>query len=123
MAHPLGSDKVHDNSTALTLLCLCAQWCVICREFEPQFQQLRAAHPQHHWRWIDIEDHDAVVSDLDIQNFPTMVILNGDGELCFAGTIEPRLDMLQRLIRSAQDGQLRLAPAEAAHWRAVQTLR
>jgi thioredoxin 1 len=111
-----------DLSTPLTIMCLCAQWCVICREFEPQFQAMLAAQPQHHWRWIDIEDHDAVLSDIDIQNFPTIVILDSDDQLCFAGTIEPRMDMLQRLIRSAQDGQLRLTPTQAAHWQAVKTL-
>jgi thioredoxin-like negative regulator of GroEL len=111
-----------ENHTPLTILCLCAQWCVICREFEPQFRHLRDAQPEHHWRWIDIEDHDAVLSDLDIQNFPTIVILDGAGEMCFAGTIEPRMDMLQRLVRSAQDGQLRLTPTEAAHWQAVKAL-
>ncbi|MEK7346881.1 MAG: thioredoxin family protein [Pseudomonadota bacterium] len=111
-----------EDSAPLTILCLCAQWCVICRAFESQFQDLRAAQPQCHWRWIDIEDHDAVLSDLDIQNFPTIVILDGGGQLCFAGTIEPRMDLLQRLVRSAQDGQLRLAPAEAAHWKAIKAL-
>ena len=111
-----------ENRTPLTILCLCAQWCVICREFEAQFQHLRDAQPEHHWRWIDIEDHDAVLSDLDIQNFPTIVILDGDGELCFAGTIEPRPDMLKRLVQSAQAGHLQMTASDAAPWLPVRAL-
>ena len=106
----------------LHIACLCAQWCVICCSFEPMFQQMQAEAPAHTWHWIDIEDQEDALPGIDIETFPTIVILDGDGELCFAGTIEPRPEMLKRLVQSAQAGHLQMTASDAAPWLPVRAL-
>jgi thioredoxin-like negative regulator of GroEL len=110
------------GTNPLHIFCLCAQWCVICREFEPQFQRLAADHPEHRWQSLDIEDHEALLANIDIENFPTVVILNQAKQVCFAGTIEPRIDSLQRLIQSAQAEDLHLSAQSAQAWQALTVL-
>lgn len=102
----------------LHIICLCAKWCVICREFEPTFQRLATDHPEHRWQSLDIEDHEALLADIDIKNFPTLVILNRDKQICFAGTIEPRADGLERLVQAAHADNLRLSADDAQAWQA-----
>ena len=107
---------------SLRIFCLCAHWCVICREFEPAFQRLATDHPEHRWQSLDIEDHEALLADIDIENFPTVVILNPAQQVCFAGTIEPRIDSLQRLVQAAQAGDVHLSADRAQAWQVLTTL-
>ncbi len=81
-----------------------------------------SVQPEHQWRWTDIEDHDEVLSDMDVQGFPSIVILSSAGHWCFAGTIEPRMDTLLRLVKSSLAGELRLTESEAKHWEVLQQL-
>jgi thioredoxin 1 len=106
----------------LHIACLCAQWCVICRSYEALFQQMAAEEPGHVWHWIDIEDHEDDLPGIDIETFPTIVILNHQGEFCFAGTVEPRPEMLKRLVQSAHTGHLKMSAADAAPWAPVKAL-
>lgn len=104
---------------ALNIFCLCADWCVICREFEPAFKRLSEALPEHNWRYLDIEDDEPFLADMDIQSFPTLVIFNQGKQCCFAGVIEPRIDTLQRLVQSAQAGHLELSESLSGPWQAL----
>lgn len=111
-----------DSPSSLTIWCLCAEWCVICREFKPTFLNLRSVHPKHQWRWIEIEDHDEELSDIELQGFPSIVIASSTGQWCFAGTIEPRIDTLLRIVRSSMSGAMRLTATEAKDWQMLQGL-
>lgn len=82
------------------VLCLCAQWCGVCREFAPLFEQLRQAHPELAFRWLDVEDEADRLGDLDIETFPTLVISAGQ-TLRFAGPVVPQAAQLERLLRGA----------------------
>ena len=84
---------------------------------------MQSVQPEHQWRWTDIEDHDEVLSDMDVQGFPSIGILNSAGQWCFAGTIEPRMDTLLRLVRSSLAGELRLKESASRPWQALQQLR
>ena len=106
----------------LHIACLCAEWCVICRSYESLFQQMATDAPEHHWHWIDIEDQEDALPGIDIETFPTIVILDHQGQFCFAGTVEPRPDMLKRLVQSAHAGSLQMSTADAAPWRPVKAL-
>lgn len=112
-----------ENQHKLTIWCLCAEWCVICREFKTTFSNVQMEQPQHDWRWIDVEDHDEALSDVDVQGFPSIVIKSGASQWCFAGTIEPRIDTLLRLIRTSLTGGLRLTALETKSWLALEQLR
>lgn len=81
------------------VICLCAEWCGVCREFKALFEQLRQAHPELAFRWLDVEDEADLLGDLDIETFPTLVISEGQ-TLRFAGPVVPQAAQLERLLRS-----------------------
>ena len=83
--------------------CLCAAWCGTCGSYRATFDALAARHPDKHFIWIDIEDQAEVVGDLDIDNFPTLLIQKGEA-VSFFGTVLPDAALAERLIQ-AQVGQ------------------
>jgi thioredoxin-like negative regulator of GroEL len=95
------------------IACLCAGWCNTCEAYRATFDQLAARHPGHHFIWIDIEDQAEVVGDLDIENFPTLLIQHDD-TVAFFGTVLPDLQLAERLIM-AQMTQSDAALQATAH--------
>jgi hypothetical protein len=95
----------------LLVACLCADWCRTCGSYREVLltvrDDLRAAHPA--WRtrfvWIDIEDEAELIGDLDIENFPTIVLARGAAVL-FAGPVMPHAGTIERLVQGAIDGSL-----------------
>lgn len=81
------------------VVCLCAEWCGVCREFRAVFDAAAQAHPDFRFRWLDVEDEAELLGDLDIETFPTLVILDADA-LQFAGPVVPQAAHLERLLRS-----------------------
>jgi thiol-disulfide isomerase/thioredoxin len=89
------AQALHDD--AWLVACLCAAWCDVCREFRPGFDQLAAQHPDKRFVWVDIEDQADLVGDLDVDNFPTLLIQRGD-TVAFYGTVQPDLHQANRLL-------------------------
>jgi thiol-disulfide isomerase/thioredoxin len=86
--------------------CLCAGWCVACREYAATYASLAAQFgADADFAWIDIEDDADALGDLDIENFPTLLIGAGGGGRFF-GTVTPQAQTAERLIRSALAGSL-----------------
>ena len=79
------------------VVCLCAAWCDVCNQYRPGFDQLAARHRDKHFIWIDIEDQADVVGDLDVENFPTLLIQRAD-TVAFFGTVQPEQHQANRLI-------------------------
>jgi len=77
--------------------CLCAAWCDACRSYRPNFDAWAEQHPDKHFIWIDIEDQADVVGDLDVENFPTLLIQRGD-LVAFYGTVLPEVKLADRLL-------------------------
>jgi len=90
---------------ALLVACLCAGWCTTCDAYRPVLAGVAAQHPGMRFAWIDIEDDaDALGDDaLDIESFPTVMVLRG-GRPLFHGTLLPHAGTLQRLLDSLQAG-------------------
>ena len=93
---------------AMHVFCLCAQWCGTCREYQPIFEQLAAQLPDVRFVWVDIEAHDDLLGDLDIENFPTLLIADAQGRARFAGTVLPHAETLQRMCQAALAGDFQL---------------
>jgi hypothetical protein len=95
----------------LLVACLCAEWCRTCGLYRDTFEAARTAlqseYPARPMRfvWVDIEDESDLVGDLDIENFPTLVLAAGERVL-FAGTVMPHLGTVERLVQGAIDGSL-----------------
>ena len=101
----------------LWVYCLCAQWCGTCREYQPLFDRLAADMPQARFVWVDVEEHDALLGDLDIENFPTLLLANAQRQACFAGTVLPHADTLQRMCQAALQGDF--LPIKDDQWQSV----
>ena len=93
--------------------CLCAAWCGACRDYRALFDA-QAAHAGDGARfvWVDIEDDEAALGDVDVLDFPTLLVARGDAALFF-GPVMPHAQTLARVLRSAVDGELAPIPAEA----------
>lgn len=90
-------------ATPRWLACLCAEWCGTCRDYRPVFDQVAAEHPGVVFVWLDIEDEAALVDDLEIDTFPTVLVGQG-ARLLFAGPVLPQPGTLSRMLL-ALDGQ------------------
>jgi len=79
--------------------CLCAAWCGTCTGYRATFEQIAARRPDQVFVWIDIEDQSDVVGDLDVDNFPTLLIQRGE-TVAFFGTVLPDQALAERLVAS-----------------------
>lgn len=81
------------------IACFCAAWCDTCEEYKPKLRTLSGALPQHVFAWIDIEDHAELLGEVDVENFPTLLIQIG-GRVVFYGPMLPHIGHLERLLES-----------------------
>lgn len=81
-----------------TVVCLCAAWCGVCRDYQATFERLAREHPGVQFRWSDVEE-DEDTADADIQTFPTLRI-SQDGVERFFGPVLPQPHHLSTLLRS-----------------------
>ena len=104
---------MHEQDAPRRLVaCLCAEWCGSCRDYRATFDALAAqVASRADFVWIDIEDEADALGELDVDNFPTLLIAEGD-TLRFLGVVTPQPQTAERLIRSAIAGEL-VAPADA----------
>lgn len=95
--------------------CLCAEWCGSCRDYRATFEQVARERPQWRFVWVDIEDEsDALAAfDLDIDNFPTVLVAHG-GELRFFGTLLPHAATLAQTLDAARRAGLASTPPARA---------
>ncbi|GGC60034.1 thioredoxin domain-containing protein [Undibacterium terreum] len=82
--------------------CLCAAWCNTCGDYRAAFDALRAQHADKCFAWLDIEDQAHLVDEIDVENFPTILIQHGD-HILFFGTMLPDVKQLHRLISSLSE--------------------
>lgn len=100
------------------VVCLCAQWCRVCEQYRQGFEALAASYPHARFLWLDVEDREDLMDDLDIETFPTLLIAD-PRHARFLGPLLPQLPVLNRLL----DALLRTGPAAAAVSEQAQALR
>lgn len=81
------------------VVCLCAEWCNVCGDYRARFAQVQAKFPLAAFLWVDVEDAADLLHPLDIENFPTLLLVVG-GEPRFFGPLTPQVELLERLVRS-----------------------
>ncbi|SHE96224.1 Thioredoxin [Lampropedia hyalina DSM 16112] len=100
----------------LWVIVLCAQWCGVCRDYEPMFWQLSAQFPGVHFAWLDVEDDavSAALGDQEVETFPTVAAgFAGSPEpdsVLFQGAVMPQIGILKRMIQDWLE-----MPAPAPH--------
>ena len=96
-ARPPCGDAQTAVPPALTVVVLCAAWCDTCRAFRPVIERLAEAHRDAQFMWLDVEDHAALVGDIDVENFPTLAAFRGDVPVFF-GVCLPQQSVISTLI-------------------------
>ncbi len=84
---------------SLLVACLCAQWCGTCRDYQALFDPLQTEFPQAQFVWVDIEDQADLVDPVEVENFPTLLVV-ADGQARFFGTLLPHIDTLRRILQT-----------------------
>lgn len=97
------------------VVCLCAGWCGVCREYRAGFDALAQRWPGVRVVWLDVEDREDLVEDVDVETFPTLLIGRGE-QAYFLGPLLPQHHVLERLVGSYLEGAPAAAtlPVEAA---------
>ena len=86
-----------DSDREFLVACLCAAWCDTCVAYRAGFLALAGRFPRAEFRWVDIEDDAEAVEDIDVENFPTILVRRGN-ETLFHGVMLPHHEHLQRLL-------------------------
>ena len=81
------------------VIALCAEWCNACRDWRATFHEAARTRPDMRFAWVDVEDEDEAMGDVDIETFPTVLIGRG-GDALFLGPVQPSLAQLTRLLAS-----------------------
>ncbi|AXV78350.1 MULTISPECIES: thioredoxin family protein [Ralstonia solanacearum species complex] len=96
------ADALHARIHAGDLLvaCLCAEWCGTCRSYRTTFADLATRYPQHCFVWVDVEDHADALGDLDVENFPTLLVQRGreNDRVLFFGPVLPHAGVVEGLL-------------------------
>lgn len=99
------------DNDKLRVVCLCADWCGVCRDYRATFSDAAASFGAAAlFSWVDIEDDAALLDEVEVENFPGVLIARGDRRLFF-GTITPQPATLARLVQRALDGELQTIDA------------
>lgn len=97
------------------VVAFCAEWCGTCRDFRPVLDRLSVAHEALGFLWVDIEDDAAVAGDIEIESFPSLLIVR-EGRPLYFGSSLPLEEVVDRLIRSALSSPTPLSPAPEEVW-------
>lgn len=91
--------SVQVREAEFLVACLCAGWCGTCRDYRAGFEALPQRFPDVGFIWIDIEDQPEIVDEIEVENFPTLVIQRGP-QVLFCGPMLPQHHLLTRLIET-----------------------
>lgn len=119
MVHTRGMSSTPSEAASLQVVCLCADWCHNCRAYQPLFESLQSQFADAaRFAWIDIEDDSEVLGDVEVENFPTLLLLHGPTPL-FLGPLTPQPGVLVQLVQTALDGRLQALTGAAERALAV----
>jgi thioredoxin-like negative regulator of GroEL len=96
-----------------SVICLCAQWCGVCRDWRTVFDEAAASHPDVHFAWVDVEDEAQAMGDVDVETFPTLLVAQG-ARPRFYGPVQPSGAQVARLLSSLKDNPAELRDAGPA---------
>lgn len=95
-----------ENDPAWLVACLCAGWCRTCDAYRDTFDALaREFAGRAAFRWVDIEDEADALGELDVVDFPTLLVAEG-AEPRFLGPVLPAPGAARQLIERALQRQL-----------------
>lgn len=102
---------IEPSETTLAVACLCAAWCRTCDDYAATFAALAREFARVEFTWVDIEDQADALGELDVVDFPTLMLARGD-RLLYCGPVLPQPGVARQLVARALAGSL--PPAVAA---------
>jgi thiol-disulfide isomerase/thioredoxin len=100
MSEPVGAEF------PLLVACLCAAWCRTCDDYRATFDTLaREFGSAARFDWVDIEDDEAALGGVDVDDFPTLLIARGD-RIAFFGPVTPHVETARHMVQRALQGRL-----------------
>ena len=102
---------MNESGSLRLVVCLCAAWCGTCRDYRALFDGVVAPRGDAASRWVDIEDESDLVGDLNIETFPTLLVIDapsqpaGAPQVRFFGPLTPHAATLSRLLDSMDDAR------------------
>lgn len=84
------------------VVCLCADWCGTCRDYRAPLEAAAGEFGRDAFAWIDIEDEAELAGEIDIETFPTLLVLDS-AQVMFYGPVLPGVDALRRLLRALEE--------------------
>lgn len=97
----------------LRVACLCAQWCGVCRDWQPQFAALAAQLPAAQLLWVDVEDAADLLEGYEPENFPVLAVQRG-ADLLYCATLPQQAAVWRRLIEELAGLDANTARQQAA---------
>lgn len=91
-----------EGGTETMVICLCADWCGTCRDYRTMLAGEAPRHAGTAFAWVDVEDDDELLGDLDIETFPTLLV-TVKGQPRFFGPVLPGEETLRRLLRALDE--------------------
>lgn len=88
-----------DALAEFAVVCLCADWCGVCREYQAGFSAVARQFPAAGFHWLDIEEHAEELGEIDVENFPTLLIKRRN-LILFYGTMLPTPSHLKRTLEA-----------------------
>lgn len=120
--------SISPRTAEFLVSCLCAAWCGTCRDYRAGFDALALRFPEIAFVWVDVEDQAEVLDDLDVENFPSIVIQR-DAHVLFCGPMLPQHHLLERLIETfvaqsrAESAAYACGNAERLSWQGLADIR
>jgi thiol-disulfide isomerase/thioredoxin len=94
-------------SSRLLIACFCAAWCRTCDDYVRVFEMLKQRYAQDaDVVWVDIEDQADLIDDVDVENFPTLLISDAQ-QVYFWGTVLPHANTATQLVGRVLAGDIR----------------
>lgn len=91
------------------VVCLCADWCGTCRDYRRAFEERAARFADAQHVWVDIEDDSDWLGEFDVETLPTLLVLH-EYRPMFFGAVLPRVDVIDRTLRSLRQHGPAAAP-------------
>lgn len=93
--------------------CLCADWCHVCQDYRAVFGRLASEFAEvAEFVWVDIEDDEAALDGVEVDDFPTLLIARGDA-ICHFAVVVPSAPAAHKVLRRALAGEL-ASPTDAS---------
>ena len=84
------------DENSKVIIMFSASWCGPCKTFKPKFQNISLENPDIVFAYCDVEETNALATELEIQSVPTVVSFFDGIEV--ASVVGPSVDRVKELV-------------------------